>query len=84
MVPAPNNMTRTASLPPRRRIVVSFVARTHQWYPTPNSNDPYVAMIRSTGSSKSNYSGVGSAEMSPVSLRMCRWRDRNESPMSDV
>jgi hypothetical protein len=54
--------------PPRRRIVTYFVARTHLWYPTPNSTDPYVAMIRSTGSSKSNGSGVGSAGMSPVSL----------------
>jgi hypothetical protein len=26
--------------PPRRRIVSSFAARTHQLYPTPNSTDP--------------------------------------------
>jgi hypothetical protein len=71
MVPAQNNVPRTASPatrppssdryevirhwlpsfgpPPRRKIVLSFVARTHPWYPTPNSTDPYVAMIRSTG-----------------------------------
>jgi hypothetical protein len=44
--------------PPRRRIVSSFVARNHPWYPTPNTTDPYVVMIRYTGSSKSNYSGM--------------------------
>jgi hypothetical protein len=55
--------------PPQRKIIVSsFVARTHPWYPTPNSADPSVAMIRFTGSSKSNYSDVGSAGMSFVSL----------------
>jgi hypothetical protein len=54
--------------PPRRRIVSFFVNRTHHWYPTPDSTDPSVAMIRSTGSSKSNGSGVGSDGMSPVSL----------------
>jgi hypothetical protein len=53
--------------PPRRRIVFVVVARTQPWYPTPNSTDPSVAMIRSTGSSKSNGVGVGSAGMSPVS-----------------
>jgi hypothetical protein len=70
--------------PPQRRIVLSFVARTHPWYPTPNSTDPSVAMIRSTGSSKSTCSGIGSAGISPVSLIMCRGRDSNESPMPDV
>jgi hypothetical protein len=49
--------------PPRRSIVSSLVARTHPWYPTPNSTDPLVAMIRSTGSSRSNCVGVGSAGM---------------------
>jgi hypothetical protein len=71
MVPAQNNVSRTASpatrplsydqyeviidwipssgLPPRRIIVSSFVARTHPWYLTPNSTDPSVVMIRSTG-----------------------------------
>jgi hypothetical protein len=53
--------------PPWRRIVYSFVAKTQPWYPTPNSTDPSVAMIRYTGSSKSNGVGVGSAGMSPVS-----------------
>jgi hypothetical protein len=53
--------------PPRRRIVSSFVAKTQPWCPTPNSTDPLEAMIRSTGSSKSNGVGVGSAGMSPVS-----------------
>jgi hypothetical protein len=92
MVPARNNVPRTASpttrppssdryevvsdwipssgLPPRRRIVSSLVARIHPWYPTPNSTDQYVAMIRPTGSSKSKCSGIGSAGMSPASLRM--------------
>jgi hypothetical protein len=51
---------------PRRRIVSSFVDNTQPWYPTPNSTDPSVAMIRSTGSSTSNGVGVGSAGMSPV------------------
>jgi hypothetical protein len=54
--------------PPRRRLVSSFVTRAHPWYPTPNSTDPSVATIRFTGPSKSNCSGVGSAEISPVSL----------------
>jgi hypothetical protein len=67
--------------PPRRRIVSSFVARTQPWYPTPNSTDPLVAMIRSTGPSKSNGVGVGSAGMSPVSRWMCRGKAKNESPM---
>jgi hypothetical protein len=53
--------------PPRRRIVYSFVAKTQSWYPTPNSTDPLVAMIKSAGSSKSNSVDVGSAGMSPVS-----------------
>jgi hypothetical protein len=53
--------------PPRRRIVSSFVAKTQPWYPTPNSNDPSVAMIRYAGSSKSNCVGVGSSGMLPVS-----------------
>jgi hypothetical protein len=47
--------------PPRRIIVSSFFARNYPWYPTPNSTDPYVLIIRSTGSSKSNKSGIGSA-----------------------
>jgi hypothetical protein len=38
--------------PPRRRIVSYFVAKTQPWYPTPNSTDPSVAMIRSTGLSR--------------------------------
>jgi hypothetical protein len=53
--------------PPRSRIVSSFVANTQPWYPTPNSTDPSVAMIRSTSLLKSNGAGVGSAVMSPVS-----------------
>jgi hypothetical protein len=53
--------------PLRRRIVFYFVAKTQPWYPSPNSTDPSVAMIRSTGSSKSNGVGVGSAGMSLVS-----------------
>jgi hypothetical protein len=52
---------------PQRKIVYSFGAKTHPLYPTPNSTDPSVAMIRSTGASKSNGVGVGSAGMSPVS-----------------
>jgi hypothetical protein len=53
--------------PPRRRIVSSFVAKTQPCYPTPNSTDPLVAMIRSIGASKSNGVGAGSAGISPVS-----------------
>jgi hypothetical protein len=53
--------------PPQISIVSSFVDKTQPWYPTPNSTDSLVAMIRSTGSSKSNGVGVGSAGMSPVS-----------------
>jgi hypothetical protein len=53
--------------PPRRRIVSSLVDKTQPWYLTPNITDPSVAMIRSTGSSKSNGGSVGSAGMSPVS-----------------
>jgi hypothetical protein len=53
--------------PLRRRIVSYFVSKTQPWYPTPNSTDPSVAMIRSTGSSKSNGVGVRSSGMSPVS-----------------
>jgi hypothetical protein len=56
-----------SSPPPRRRIISSFVAKTQPWYPTPNNTDQSVAMIRSTGSSKSNGAGVGSAGMLPVS-----------------
>jgi hypothetical protein len=63
--------------PPRRRIVSYFVAKTQPWYPTPNSTDPSVAMIRSTGSSRSNGGGVGSAGMLPVSRWMCLGRARN-------
>jgi hypothetical protein len=49
--------------PPQRRIVSSFVARTHPWYPTPHGTDPSMAMIRSTGSSKLNGSDVDSASL---------------------
>jgi hypothetical protein len=70
--------------PPRRRIVSSLVARTQPWYPTPNSTDPSVAMIRSTGSSKSNGGGVVSAGISPVSCWMCLVNAINESPMPKV
>jgi hypothetical protein len=70
--------------PPQRRIVLSFIERTHPCYPTPNSTDICVALIRSTGSSKSKCSGIGNDGMSPVILRMCRGRDRNDSPMPDV
>jgi hypothetical protein len=68
MVPERNSVPIPLSgPPPRRRSVSSFVAKTQPWYSTPNSTDPSVAMIRSTGSSKSNGVGVGSAGMSPVS-----------------
>jgi hypothetical protein len=50
-----------------RRFVSSLVDKTQPWYPTPNSTDLLVAMIRSTGLSKANGVGVGSAGMSPVS-----------------
>jgi hypothetical protein len=53
--------------PPLRRIVSSFVDNTQPWYPTQNSTDPSVAMIKSAGLLKSNGVGVGSAGMSPVS-----------------
>jgi hypothetical protein len=70
--------------PPLRRIVSSLVAKTQPWYPTPKSTEPSVAMIRSTGSSKSNGGGVGSAGMSPVSRWMRLGRARNERPMPEV
>jgi hypothetical protein len=70
--------------PPRRRIVSCFVAKTQPWYPTPNSTDPSVEMIRSIGSSKSNGVVVCSAGISPVSRWMCLGKVRNESPMPDV
>jgi hypothetical protein len=53
--------------PPRRSIVSSFVNKTHPCYPTPNSTDTSVAMIKYAGLSESNSVGVGSAGMSPVS-----------------
>jgi hypothetical protein len=52
--------------PLRRRFFSSSVSRTHPWYLTQNITEPYVAMIRSNDSSKSNGSGDGSAGMSPV------------------
>jgi hypothetical protein len=70
--------------PPRRSIVSSFVARTHPWYSTPNNTEPLVAIIRSTGLSKSNGDGVDSAGMSPVIHWMCLDKAMNESPMPDV
>jgi hypothetical protein len=72
--------------PLRRRIVSYFVDKTQPCYPTPNINNPSVAMIRSTNSSKSNGVGVGvgSAGMSPVSRWMCIGKARNKSPMPDV
>jgi hypothetical protein len=90
MVPAQNNVPRTASPatsppsshryevisewipssgpPPRRRSVSYFFARNHPLYRTPNSTDPSLAIIKSTGSSKSSGNGFGSAGMSPTSL----------------
>jgi hypothetical protein len=70
--------------PLRRRIVSSFVAITHPWYPTSNNTETSVAMIRSTGSSKSNGDGVDSAGMSPVNRWRCLGKARSESPMPDV
>jgi hypothetical protein len=48
--------------PLRRRIFSSLVAKTQPWYLTPKSTDPSVAMIRSTGLSRSNGGGVGRLE----------------------
>jgi hypothetical protein len=79
-----NDCIPSSGPPPLRRIVSSLVAKTHPWYPTPKSTDPSVAMIRSTGSSRSNGGGVGSAGMSPVSCWMFLGRARNESPMPEV
>jgi hypothetical protein len=62
-----NDWIPSSGPPPRRRIFSSLVDKTQPWYPTPNSTDQSVAMIRSTGSSKSNGVGVGSAGISPVS-----------------
>jgi hypothetical protein len=75
---------RRQGLPPRGRIVYYLVAKTQPWYPTPKSTDPSVAMIRSTGSSKSDGGGVGSAGMSPVSCWMCLGKAIDESPMPEV
>jgi hypothetical protein len=74
----------SSGLPLWRRIVSYFVAKIQTWYPTPNSTDLSVAMIRSTASSKSNGVGVGSAGMSHVSRCMCLGKARNKSPMPDV
>jgi hypothetical protein len=70
--------------PPLRRIGYSLVAKIQPCYPTPTSTDPSVAMIRSTGSSRSNGGGVGGAGMSPVSRWMCLGRAINESPIPEV
>jgi hypothetical protein len=69
--------------PPRRRIVSYFVAKTHPWYPTPNSTTS-VEMIKSDGSSKSNGVGVGSAGISLVSHGMCLGKAKHDRPMPDV
>jgi hypothetical protein len=79
-----NECILSSGPPPRRRIVSSLVDKTQPWYPTPKSTDPSVAMIRSTGSSRSNDGGAGSAVMSQVSRWMCIDRARNESPMPEV
>jgi hypothetical protein len=72
-----NDCIQSSGLPPLRRMVPSLVARIQPWCPTPKSTDPSVAMIRSTGSSRSNGGGVGSAGMSPVSRWTCLGRARN-------
>jgi hypothetical protein len=46
----------SSGTPPWRRIVSYFVAKTQPWYPTPNSTDPSVAMIKSAGSSNIKWS----------------------------
>jgi hypothetical protein len=79
-----NDCIPSSGPPPLRRIVSSLVSKTQSCYPTPKSTDPSVAMIRSTGSSRSNGDGVGSAGMSPVSRWMCLGRARNKSPMPEV
>jgi hypothetical protein len=61
-----NDCIPSSGPPPRRRIDYSLVDKTHPWYLTPNSTDPSVSMIRSTGSSKSNGVGLGSAGMLTV------------------
>jgi hypothetical protein len=79
-----NDCIPSSGPPPLRRIVSSLVAKTQPWYPTPKSTDPSVAMIRSTGLSRSNGVGVGSAVMLPVSRWMYLGRARNQIPMPEV
>jgi hypothetical protein len=71
-------------VPPSEKDFSSLVARIQPWYPTPKSTDPSEAMIRSTGLSRSNGGGVGSAGMLPVSRWRCLGKARNESPMPEV